>query len=598
MTMDLALRDRYSGWRPHALMLVCWAFLGLFLIWPVALVLSGAFVEVQSDGSRVFTTQYIAGVFADPVLRDSIANSLLLAAIVTLVTIVMALPLSLMTTRYEFAGKRIIENLLLLPIVLPPFVGAIGLRHLFGRFGGVNSLLIGMGLIDPADPIDFFGGARFWGVVFIEALHLYPIIYLNLVAVMSNLDPSLEQAAEVMGASPWMRLRRIVLPLSLPGLFAGGTIVFIWSFTELGTPLMFDFYRVAPVQIMWGVNDMTVSPRPYALVVVMLLLTVILYLLGKFYFGRAAWTAPTRAMTQRVLKPLRGAKALAAAVPFGLLLFFAILPHIGVILASLSPPGAWYRSTFPEELTLAHYAGAIANPLVSDSIRNSILYATLATAVDVVLGIMIAYLVVRAKPAGARLLDALAMMPLAIPGLVMAFGYVAMSLKWPMPQLAAFFTEHQLPTLASLCQITGRAPNPALFLIIAYAVRRLPFIVRSASAGLEQVPIELEDAAKNLGGTSIYTLRRIVLPLIVPSLIAGALLTFSFAMLEVSDSLILAQAEKYFPITKAIYTLFKRLGDGPYVASALGVWSMTLLGVTLVGAAMLLGKRLGALFRA
>ncbi len=596
--MDLAHRDRYSGLQPQILMLICWVFLGLFLIWPVALVLAGAFMEVQADGTKVFTWQYIAGVFQDPVLRDSILNSLLLATVVTFVTILMAMPLSLLTTRYEFRGKKIIENLLLLPIVLPPFVGAIGLRHLFGRFGGINSLLINLGLVDSADPIDFFGGARFWGVVFIEALHLYPIIYLNLVAVMSNLDPALEQAAEMMGASRWMRLRRIVLPLSLPGLFAGGTIVFIWSFTELGTPLMFDFYRVAPVQIMWGVNDMAVSPRPYALVVVMLLLTVFLYFLGKYYFGRAAWTAPTRAMTQRVLKPLTGAKALAAAIPFGLLLVFAVLPHLGVIIASLSPPGAWYRSTLPEQLTLAHYSGAVANPLVANSIQNSIMYATVATLVDIVLGIMIAYLVVRAKPAGAKLLDAMSMMPLAIPGLVMAFGYVAMSLRWPMPELATFFSTHNMPWPASLCQITGKAPNPALFLVIAYAVRRLPFIVRSASAGLEQVPVELEDAAKNLGGSSPYTLRRIVLPLIIPSLIAGALLTFSFAMLEVSDSLILAQAESYFPITKAIYTLFKRLGDGPYVASALGVWSMLLLGVTLVGAALLLGKRLGSLFRA
>ena len=591
-------RDQRPRLGSYTLFALCWVVFGLFLIWPVALVLAGAFSDVAPDGSRSFTWQHVAGVFVDPVVRDSIINSTLVAVVVTLLCVAASLPLALLTTRFDFAGKKILENLLLLPIILPPFVGAIGLRHLFGRFGGVNSLLTDVGIVDPANPIDFFGSARFWGVVITEALHLYPIVYLNLVAVMSNLDPALEQAAEVLGASRWMRFRRILWPLCLPGMFAGGTIVFIWSFTELGTPLMFDFYRVGPVQIMWGVNDMAVSPRPYALVVVMLLCTLFLYFLGKYQFGRAAWTAPTRAMTTRTLKKLSGSTELLAMLPFALLIFLAVLPHLGVIIASFSPPGAWYRSTLPESATIAHYIGAAGNPLVSMSIRNSILYSIIATLVDVVLGVAIAYLVVRAKPIGAKLLDAMAMMPLAIPGLVMAFGYVSMTLRWPLPQLSAYFDSIGWSSVAELFQITGRAPNPTLFLIIAYSIRRLPFIVRSASAGLEQVPVELEHAARNLGASSTVTLRRIVLPLILPSLIAGGLLTFSFAMLEVSDSLILAQAETYFPITKAIYTLFKRLGDGPYIASALGVWSMALLGITLVGASMMLGRKLGALFRA
>jgi iron(III) transport system permease protein len=132
---------------------------------------------------------------------------------------------------------------------------------------------------------------------------------------------------------------------------------------------------------------------------------------------------------------------------------------------------------------------------------------------------------------------------------------------------------------------------------MAYAIRRLPYIVRSAVAGLEQTSGELEEAAVNLGASRFTAVRRVILPLILANLIAGGLLVFSFSMLEVSDSLILAQQQDDFPITKAIWSFMDRLGDGPYIASALGVWGMALLTVTIFAASNLLGKSLGSIFR-
>ena len=134
-------------------------------------------------------------------------------------------------------------------------------------------------------------------------------------------------------------------------------------------------------------------------------------------------------------------------------------------------------------------------------------------------------------------------------------------------------------------------------LIIAYSVRRLPYVVRSAVAGFQQTSVSLEEAAQNLGASPARTLRRITIPLIAANLIAGGLLAFAFAMLEVSDSLILAQQQPHYPITKAIYSLLSALGDGPFLASALGVWAMIFLAITLIGASLALGKKLGALFR-
>jgi iron(III) transport system permease protein len=140
-------------------------------------------------------------------------------------------------------------------------------------------------------------------------------------------------------------------------------------------------------------------------------------------------------------------------------------------------------------------------------------------------------------------------------------------------------------------------PSPVPFLVMAYAVRRLPYIVRSTVAGLEQTSGELEEAAINLGASRVTAVRRVILPLIVANLIAGGLLVFSFSMLEVSDSLILAQQQNDFPITKAIWGFMDRLGDGPYIASALGVWGMALLTITIFAASNLLGKKLGSIFR-
>jgi iron(III) transport system permease protein len=139
--------------------------------------------------------------------------------------------------------------------------------------------------------------------------------------------------------------------------------------------------------------------------------------------------------------------------------------------------------------------------------------------------------------------------------------------------------------------------NPVPLLVVAYAVRSLPYMVRSAAAGFQQTSETYEEAAANLGCSPFRTAFRITLPLIAASLVAGGLLAFALAMLEVSDSLVLAQKQAYYPITKTILELFRLLGDGRFLASALGVWAMIFLGAVIGGASLLLGRKLGAIFR-
>ncbi len=592
--MKVRGRDVYR----YGLLALLLTLLAGFLIWPIVMTVRGGFIDAEGS----FTLKYLLGVFSDPLWMRGLFNSLLLACCTTVLCLLMTLPLSVLASRYNFVGKTILGSLILVPLILPPFVGAIGLRALLGRYGALNALLSHLGFWPQGDPgIDFLGGGfvggRFAGIVLMEALHLYPILYLNVTAAMANLDPALSEAAENLGASRLRRFFRITLPLIMPGLFAGATIVFIWSFTELGTPLMFDFYTVTPVQIFWGIGEMQTNPRPYALVVVMLVAAVSLYLLGKFAFGRRAYEMQSKASIASQPRTLHGLAGIAAAGAFVLMIGLAILPHIGVVISSFTVDGAWYGTILPRAWSTSHYANALSHDLAMDSIANSLLYASLAMLLAVGAGLAISYLVVRARIRGGWLLDSLAMLPLAVPGLVMAFGYVAMSLSWPFPQLAAFFEARGMTAAASMLQVTGNAPNPILFLVVAYAVRRLPYVVRAASAGLEQTSGQLEEAALNLGASTFTALRKVVVPLILANLIAGGILAFSFAMLEVSDSLVLAQKQDDFPITKAIFELFNRLGDGPYIASAMGVWGMALLTITLVGAGVMMGKKMGAIFR-
>lgn len=573
----------------YALLAVLLLLLSAFLLYPIFLTVQGAFA---ADVSKPFafgdlftgnnlTVRHVGLVFRDPATIEGLLNSAKIATCTTLLATLISLPLAVLTAKYKFPLKSVFGATVLVPLILPPFAGAIGMQMILGREGALNALL--------GTDWDILGEAKFWGIVVVQSLSLYPIIYLNTSAALANLDPALDEAAENVGAGPWRRFFLITLPLIRPGIFAGGTIVFIWSLTELGTPLVFDFRSATPVQIYNGLKEVETSQQPYALTFVMLTAAVASYLLGKLVFGGKGYAMYSKASRAGAETPLTGAAGVFAALAFLIVTCLALLPHFGVILTALSGTGQWYRSVLPREFTGHHFQVALSGPEAFGSIVTSLKLATAAVVLDLFIGVLVAYLIVRTKIRGRGVLDALTMLPIAVPGLVMAFGYVAMTLRWPFGRG---------DPLEGLIAVVGATPNPIPLLIIAYAVRRLPYIVRSAVAGMEQTSGELEEAAMNLGASRVTAVRRVILPLIAANLIAGALLTFSFSMLEVSDSLLLAQQQQHYPITKMIFSFLNRLGDGPHIASAMGVWGMALLTVTLVGASVMIGKKLGSIFRA
>ncbi|MGZ8454148.1 MAG: ABC transporter permease [Candidatus Binatia bacterium] len=550
-----------------AVLLFLWLFFIIFMLYPLGYVFSNAFFTENG-----FSLVFMKLMFSSPNNTIILANSVNLGLAVTLFTTVLSLPLALLLVRYNFPGKGLLTGLILIPMVLPPFVGAIGMRQLLARFGSVNLLLLQMGVIDQ--PIDWLGGGSFWGVVMLEALHLYPIMYLNLAAALANVDPSLEEAAKNLGANRFKLFTTVTFPLMLPGYFAGAIIVFIWAFTDLGTPLVFEYREVIAVQIFNMVTDLHQNPMGYAFVVAVIVVTLFFFYLSKRILGGGGYEMLGRGHVTSAARPASAAMTVVAYASVLGVSALALIPHLGVLLTSVTQ--RWFLTVLPAEYTLKFYQDVFSHDLTLRSIKNSLLLSSLSTIIDVVLGIAIAYLLARKRVPGRGVLDALAMLPLALPGLVLAFGYVA-----------AF----------SATPLDARI-NPVPLLVIAYAVRRLPYMVRAAYAGFQQTSVALEEASINLGASPMKTLFQITMPLIFANLIAGAVLAFSFAMLEVSDSLILASKEPNYPITKAIYALLGRIADGPYIASAMGMLGLLLLSGSLFIAGRFFGRRMGELFRA
>lgn len=543
-------------------------FFAAFLFHPLSYI-----VKRSLFVNGIFTTAFYSGLLSDKYLAAGLRNSLLVAVWVTLLSTLLGAAFALLMQRVRFPGSGAISGLMLLPMIMPPFVGAIGISVIFNRFGAFNQLLMSIGLASRAAPPDWLGNP-FWGIVILETLHLFPIMYLNVAGSLSLVDPAIEEAARGLGASGPRLLSGVTLPLILPGVFAGASIVFIWSFTDLGTPLVFSFNRMATVQIFDMVKSPETNPRGYALVVVVLLITVLVFALARFVFGRRRYEMPAfgRGSAAVWTPPALTRWALAAGV--WAVMAAALAPHAAVILLSLSR--GWSMSVLPQQWTAFAYGSLFKHPLTSLSIQNSLIYSALAMIFVLGAGGVIAHTLARKRFAGNALMDACAMLPLAVPGIVLAYGYVTA------------FTGTALDPFR----------NPVILLVVSYSVRRLPLVVRALYAGLLQIGAALEEAGANLGASPATVFRTVTMPLIRPHIIGAAVLAFVFSMLEVSDSLILAMQEDFYPMTKAIYVLVARLGDGVIMASALGVLGIVLLGAGMAVAQKLLGAGLGRMFRA
>lgn len=572
------------------------AYLAVFLLWPLLGSVSGAlYIDApgEAETGKIVSFHFVQALLENDAQREAVLNSLFIAVGTTALTLLIALPLAWLFARRRFPGKSVIAGLLLLPMILPPFVGAVGMKAVFSRVGPLSLIAMRLGLAEG--PVDWLGAHPFAGIMVLEALHLFPILYLNLLAAFANIDPQLEEAARNCGASPGRVFWRVTLPLAGPGLFAGVVLVFIWSFTELGTPLVFGLREVLPVRIFDSVGEIGTNPVGYAQVLLLLVVTALGFYVSKRLTARTRDVATLgRQSVSAEEQPLSAAGLVAAYALLGFVILLAVLPHISVICMAVGR--RWFLTVLPEGLTGEYFARALGMEMARDALVNSLVLALSATVLDVALGFGIAWLCVRSRAKGSGWLDALSMLPLAVPGIVIAFGYMG-CFGWLHAQ-ALGLSGDEPKLLTRLTAALNPRVYPMLVLAASYSIRRLPFMVRAAHAGLEQVSPRYEEAAASLGASPLSTVRRITLPLVGANLLAGGILCFSFSMLEVSDSLILAQSREYYPITKAIYAMMGSVENGLNLASALGVWAMALLAAGLLWAAAILGKRVGQMFRA
>lgn len=545
-------------------------FFAVFLFIPILYIFIGAFFV-----EGVFTTYYFTLMFTDPVLFESLRNSLIIGVYSTILTSAIAVPLAFLMVRYEFPGKRFFQGFLLIPLVMPPFVGAIGMKQLFARYGSINLFLMSLGLMK--EPFDWLGQG-IPAIVILEALHLYPYLYLNTAAALANIDPTLEEQAQVMGATGFRLFRTVTFPLMLPGFLAGSIVTFVWAFTDLGTPLIFDYPYVLPRQIFSKVRDIYINPIGYAMTVLALAVAVVAVVVARRYGSMRSYEMLGRGHITPRIRRIGDGKRRWSVIPVYisllLVVFLALVPQISVIVTSVAK--TWFFSILPQEYTLDYYYQAVTHPLTVSSVANSFIYSIGSTAFDLVLGIVIAWLLARKTFPGKDILDSTAMLPLALPGIIIAFGYISV------------FSGTILNPL----------DNPIPLLILSYSVRRLPYTVRAAYAGFQQTNVSLEEASQSVGASAFQTMIHITAPLIMANVLAGGIISFSSNMMEVSDSMVLAMTQPYYPITKAIYNLDLRLGDGPYIASALGILATLLTASCLLLANKLLGRRMGELFRA
>ena len=523
-------------------------FLLLFLVVPVVQVI---FVAFQDKTTGSFTLINFADFFRNDLFMRSFWNSFYVSAMSVVVASALALPLAYLTTRFEFRGAVLIQSLGIIPLIMPPFIGAVAMQLLFGRNGTVNLLLRDhFGISIP-----FMEGLN--GVIFVQSIHYFPFILINLSASLKNIDRAMEESAQNLGCHGFRLFRRIVFPLAMPGYVAGASLVFIKVFDDLGTPLLLNVNDMLAPQAYLRISSIGIAdPMGYVISVVLIVCSLLalwvsaLAMKGKDY---ATVQRGGGGLARRRMKPLEQVAAYAVVL---LILVLVLAPHIGLTLLSFAT--IWSFSPFPDAFTMKHYGTVFLES--GQYITNTLLYASLAALLDVVIGTAIAYLVLRSKLPGRQWLDYIAMAALAVPGVVLGIGYLRSFYDVPMP-----FTGQPLSGFW-------------LILVFALAIRRLPYALRACTAALQQVSNSLEEAAENLGATKLRTISRVVVPLMSGGILAGFVTSFATAAVELSATIMLVHSQSDAPLAYGLYVYMQSAaGRGP--GAALGVFAVVIVGL-------------------
>jgi ABC-type Fe3+ transport system permease subunit len=566
------------------------AYLAVFMIIPLLLVLVYSFIPPAGGSwwdnfyTILRTRSYVNlnPIYVEPVKKFTlpsgeciyilkgvnygpVLNSIIVASIVTACATALGVVVAYILARYRFPGHTFFRILAVIPLFNTPFINAYVIRLLWSEHGPVSAVVKAL----AGCSLRVEGLA---GVIIAQIFTFYPIVYLNAYTAFINVDPSMEEQAENLGARGFKLFRSVTLPLALPGITAGSILVFVFSLEDLGAPIVFNERELMSMRIFNGLITSygMIHPEIAALGVVMLVFALVAFIAIRNYVSMRSYAMISRGgrWNPRIkrLGPLGSALIYGVVIPF---ILFTALPQIGVLLMSFDVMKPFAREaglvlTAPER-PLYYFTRVFIDPSIYRYIVNTLVYAGVAVAIATFLATCIAYSVSRVKIKSAtNMLDSLSVAPLAIPGLVFAIGYYI------------FFGG--LSTI--LPGELGARLNPAnvegfeawLVFIIAYSVRRLPYVVRSVFAGFQQVHENLEEAALNLGASRLKVVFGVILPLIIGYILSGSLIGFIYMVTEVSTSVTFGGIRNELaPLTyfmKEYYATFA--GLGPQVVAVIG----------------------------
>ena len=523
------------------------------VVYPNVIVLAESIVEQGR-----LTLAHYATFFRTRAELEALWASVWISGASVLLSGLVGVPLALFFHRYDFPGRAFLGALAALPVLLPPLVGVIAFLFLAGESGILTrSIQELLGLETP--PWRLVGAPA---ILVVHAYTMYVYFYLFTLAGLARLDEGLLEAAASLGASRWRTLRSVVLPMLTPSLVAASLLVFMTSMASFSAPYVFGGgYRVLTTQIyasrMSGALEM-------ALVETVILASaslVFLWLLRRYEGGRQYGSIGKGVQAAR--RHIRGRVArLSVAIAGAAMVTVLLLPHLTLLLVSLVPQGSWTTQILPPRYSLENYKALLSAPELLRPVINSLEMAAVSTAAAVIFCFVAAYLVVRRRFPGRRLIGTLVVVPWALPGTVVAIG------------LATTFSVHN--------PLVGRFVLIGTFwmLPVAYFIRTMPLVAQATIASFRQFDPSLEEAARSLGASWLMAMRRVALPLVLPGLAAGAMLAFVSSLGEFVASILL-YTPRSRPISIEILAQLRAFDFG--AAAALGVVLAVLMAAVFAG---------------
>lgn len=540
-----------------------WAFLILFVLYPLTRIFYDAFTNEAGQ----FTLVNFQEFFTDRFYLRSLWNSLALGFAAVITTSVIGIAVAFLIIRYEFPYRNLFGYLTMLPMILPPLVGVLGFVFILGRAGTVNVLLHDwFGL---AHPVNFMYGMH--GVLLVETVHLFPLMTLSILDSLSKVDPSLEEAAQGLGARGWRRFWDVTLPLTTPGYVSGALLVFIWTFADFVTPLVVGVQDLLAVQAYLNIVqfvDRRIFRMGIVISALLVVLAVVFVLVARHYVAIKDYSSLAYSRVERRrLGPVKRWLAVGFLVA---LMFVSFVPQVGVALAAVGK--GWALTPFPVHYTLDYFRQvSLETPKF---IINSLLFSGLAVLICLVVGVPMAWIMARTQTPGRGAMDALTTLILAIPGTAIGIAYIR-AFHYPLPVIDIALT------------------SMWLILPLVLAVRRLPYTVRGSYSSLLLVHKSVEEAAENVGATKLRTFRDITAPLVWKGIVVGALFSFIMSIQEASATLFLVLGGwEMIPI--GIFTYY--IAGSHSQAAALGVILIVLCAASLYVVNRVAGTRVGGLF--